>query len=121
MHLQLFKPPPGMAEGQQPGKPQAAATAAAKPPAPKHAGAARMSAADDAAAAEHAAVLEPCSLLSPELASVLNPVVLYAFKASGLPDGPASKQQLETLCEPVKLKAVWPPLVSPTTSCTHKF
>jgi hypothetical protein len=74
-----------------------------------------MSAADDTAAAEHAAVLEPCSLLSPELASVLNPVVVYAYKASGLPDRPATKQQLDTLCEPVKLKAVWPPLVRPSS------
>jgi hypothetical protein len=111
MHLQLVKPPPGIAEGLLTGKPQPSATAA-KGPAPKHAGAARTGAADDAAAAEHAAAPEPCSLLSPELASVLNPVVMYAYKASGLPDGPASKQQLDTLCEPVKLRAAWPPLVS---------
>lgn len=75
-----------------------------------------MSTADEAAAvaaaAEQAAPLEPCSLLSPELASVLNPVVLYTYKASCLPDLPASRQQLETLCEPVKLKTMWPPLVS---------
>lgn len=110
MCLQLFKPPPGAAEPQQAGKAPAAGAAAAKPPAPKHAGAARMSAADETAA-EHAAPPEPCSLLSPELAYVLNPVVLYAYKAACLPHGPASRQQLETLCEPVKLKAVWPPMV----------
>jgi hypothetical protein len=105
-HMQLFKPPPGVA---------ATPPAAAKAPAAKHAGAARMSTADEtaaAAAAEHAAPLEPCSLLSPELASVLNPLVVYTYKASCLPDLPASRQQLETLCEPVTLKTLWPPLVS---------
>lgn len=109
-HLQLFKPPPGVVAVQQ---------AAAKAPAAKHAGAARMSAADEAAA-EQAAPLEPCSLLSPELASVLNPVVLYTYKASYLPDLPASRQQLETLCQPVKLTTLWPPLVStrpPARAC----
>jgi hypothetical protein len=42
---------------------------------------------------------------------VLNPVVLFAQKASCLPDLPASRQQLDTLCENIKLRAVWPPLV----------
>ncbi|WIA32397.1 hypothetical protein OEZ86_003226 [Tetradesmus obliquus] len=43
--------------------------------------------------------------------SALNPVVLCAYKVKNLPDAPATQQQLDTLCERVKLKAVWPGLV----------
>jgi hypothetical protein len=55
---------------------------------------------------------EPCSLLTPELAAALNPVVLCAYKVKSLPDAPATQQQLDTMCERVKLMAVWPGLVS---------
>lgn len=111
--VQVFAVPPAMFEALQAdskaaaGKPQATSTAAAaKAAAAKH-GAARMSAADEAAAAEQPAPPEPCSLLSPVLASVLNPLVLFARKAACLPDLPASLQQLDTLCEGVKLRAVF--------------
>jgi hypothetical protein len=113
--LQIFKVPAALSETLQAegkaaaSKPQTASTAAAKPTAKHGAGAARLSAADEAA--EQAVPPEPCSLLNPELASVLNPVVLFAQKASCLPDLPASRQQLDTLCESIKLRAVWPPLV----------
>ncbi|WIA12268.1 hypothetical protein OEZ85_012330 [Tetradesmus obliquus] len=44
--------------------------------------------------------------------AALNPVVLCAYKVKNLPDAPATQQQLDTLCERVKLKAVWPGLVN---------
>jgi hypothetical protein len=120
--VQLFKCPFGLLDAQQAdakasSKPASAAAsnaakaAAGKPGAASSAGAARMSTVDEAAA-EQATPPEPCTLLSPEQASVFNPLVLHAYKAACLPDAPATRQQLETLCEKVSLKAVWPPLVS---------
>lgn len=112
---QLFKPSKEClelqhADSKQPGKPNSAKGMAA-----------RTSTAAQAATAEqqqlHAdagsnPAPEPCGLLNPELAAVLNPVVIYAYKATHLPDAPASWQQLDSLCDPVSLRAHWPPLVS---------
>jgi len=118
--VQLFKLPPPPADAlptdtKATGKPQSAGVAAAaKAPAAKQTGAAAQqanSANMAAPEAEPAPPPEPCSLLSPELAARLNPVVLYAHKASGLPDAPATKQQLEGLCERLKLSVHWPPAV----------
>jgi hypothetical protein len=64
------------------------------------------------AAAALAEPPEPCSLLTPELAAALNPIVLCAYKVKNLPDAPATQQQLDMMCERVKIKAVWPGLVS---------
>lgn len=88
--------------------PPAASSAGSKPPAGK-------SAVVDPAAISPAtadAVLQPCSLLTPEQAAVYNPVVVNVYKAAWLPDAPATQQQLDEQCQPVKLKASWPPLVS---------
>lgn len=85
---------------------------------PAAAGRASKAAAEAAIAAMASAVLTPCSLLTPEQSVVYNPVVVYAYKAADLPDAPALQHHLDQQCEEIKLKALWPPLVSSAMSFT---
>lgn len=110
------------ADGKVGGKPASASNTAAATAGPKStaaAAAARHSSAGGTTEglADKTPPPEPCSLLSPELASVLNPLVMYARKVCCLPDAPATMQQLDGLCALVKLRAVWPPLVRRCQTC----
>lgn len=121
--LQLFKVaiPEPPADPKAAGKTASSACSAAPAAAPPAGGRPSSSKLlSDAAAAALAVPPEPCSLLTPALAAALNPVVLCAYKVKNLPDAPATQQQLDTLCERVKLKAVWPGLVS-LTYIMHKW
>jgi hypothetical protein len=52
-------------------------------------------------------------LLTAEQAGLWNPIVVLPYKASNLPDAPATKEQLDKQCAPVKIAAAWyPPQVS---------
>lgn len=51
---------------------------------------------------------DPMKLLTPELASRLNPLIIVPMRANCLPDTPATTSQLDVKCEPVKLRMCWP-------------
>ncbi len=54
---------------------------------------------------------EPVAILTPALACKLNPIVIQPLKAKRLPDAPATQEQLDGKCRPVKLRVMWPPTV----------
>jgi hypothetical protein len=109
VRLSLTKPPPRPPEpvdAKPPHKTKAPAD-------PKHAAAAAAEAAA-AAAALAAQPPEPGAFVPPELAAALNPIVISVAKAKRLPDLPATREQLDSRCEPVSLRVCWPPGAPPS-------
>jgi hypothetical protein len=117
--LQLFKvrAPEAPADPKAAGKAASSSGAAAAAAAPGGGRPSSSKLLPDATAA--ADPPEPCSLLTPKLAAALNPIVLCADKVKNLPDAPATQQQLDTMCERVKLRAVWPGMVSTAAAPGH--
>jgi hypothetical protein len=55
---------------------------------------------------------DPIPLMTPDLALKLNPIVIQAMKAKDLPDAPATRCNLDTKCQPLKLRLSWIPKVN---------
>ncbi|GAX72591.1 hypothetical protein CEUSTIGMA_g47.t1 [Chlamydomonas eustigma] len=111
--LQMLSVPPPPPDAFPP------ASGGKKSPAPKAAapGKGGATAGPGTAESELAALValpgEPLPLMTPDLALKLNPIVIQAMKAKHLPDAPATRDNLDNKCEPLKLRLSWIPKASP--------